>query len=51
MAANSDMAAAESNAWIGRQVRIDDSLDPWRARALSGALGLEAPLPEAGDPL
>ncbi len=39
------------NAWIGRTAETVDSLDPWRARALARALGLEAPEPEEGDPL
>ena len=37
--------------WLGREAVVNDSIDPWRARALSHALELEGADPGAGDPL
>ena len=37
--------------WIGRTAEAADPLDPWRARALARALGLETPEPQEGEPL
>lgn len=36
---------------VGRTMRLEDRIDPWRAGALHATLGLDGPAPAEGDPL